>query len=610
MPDIDMDFDDERRGEVIDYVSEKYGADKVAQIITFGTMKARAAVRDAGRVLGYPYGVPDKISKMIVDDLERDDRLARSTRTPSSRPTTRPTPTPSASSTPPARSKASCAARACTRPASSSAETRCTTTCRSSTTPRAAPSSRSTTAPPSPTWACSRWTSSACARSPSSPTRVQERRAQPRRRPRPRRLPARRRRRRSRCCSAPTPSACSRSSRPACASCSRTSSPTTFGDIVAVLALYRPGPLGSGMVKDFVERKHGQARGHLLRRPPQADPRGDVRRDRLPGTGHAHLDGDVRASRRPRPTSCARRWARSSSTCSTALETDWVEGAASNGYDPKLAESMWADIVKFAEYAFNKSHSAAYGLITMQTAYLKAHYPLEYMAAVLTSYTGKTDKIVHYVAECNRAGYTVLPPDVNTSGADFTPVTGEGIRFGLAGIRGVGEGVVEAIIAARDEGGAFTSLHDFCARVDMQADQQEDARGAHQGRRVRLDRLHAQAPALDDGPLRRLRAQAPEGRRHGQVSMFDMFAAEDSRLLRGGPAAQRRRVGQEDEARVREGDARHLRLGPPAARDRRAGPARRRLLARRHRRAQGRDDRLVRRDPRQRGRASPPRRAR
>ena len=170
MPDIDIDFDDERRGEVIEYVRDKYGDDKVAQIITFGTMKARAAVRDAGRVLGYPYGVPDKISKMILEDLERDDRRVARGRTPSSRPTTRPTRTRSASSTRRARSKASCAARACTRRASSSAATRCTTTCRSSTTPRAARSSRSTTARPSPTWACSRWTSSACARSPSSPT--------------------------------------------------------------------------------------------------------------------------------------------------------------------------------------------------------------------------------------------------------------------------------------------------------------------------------------------------------------------------------------------------------------------------------------------------------
>ena len=189
---------------------------------------------------------------------------------------------------------------------------------------------------------------------------------------------------------------------------------------------------------------------------------------------------------------------------------------------------MWADILKFAEYAFNKSHSAAYGLITMQTAYLKAHYPLEYMAAVLTSYTGKTDKIVNYVAECNRAGIQVLPPDVNTSGRDFTAVTGEGIRFGLAGIRGVGEGVVDTIIAARDEGGPFTSLHDFCARVDMKQLNKKTLEALIKAGRVRLDRLHAQAPMLSmmdscvDAAIKRQKDVDS-----GQVSMFDMFAAED-----------------------------------------------------------------------------------
>ena len=252
------------------------------------------------------------------------------------------------------------------------------------------------------------------------------------------------------------------------------------------------------------------------------------------------------------------------------------------GYDPKLRRAHVEDIEKFAEYAFNKSHSAAYGVITMQTAYLKAHYPLEYMAAVLTSYSGKTDKIVHYVAECNRAGYTVLPPDVNSSGKDFTPVPGEGIRFGLEGIRGVGAGVVDL-----DRRGAQRrrTLH-VAARLlragGHSAGQQEDARGAHQGGRLRLDRLHAQAPALDDGHRVWTRAvKRAKDVDSGQVSMFDMFAAEDSGFSVEIPAARRRRVGQEDEARLREGDARHLRLGPPASRDRRRGAPRLRLLARR-----------------------------
>ena len=149
-----------------------------------------------------------------------------------------------------------------------------------------------------------------------------------------------------------------------------------------------------------------------------------------------------------------------------ALEPEFMAGASERGYDPRVAERVWSDMRKFGEYAFNKSHAAAYGLVSYQTAYLKAHYPLEYMAAVLTSYMGKSETIVKYIAACNQAGMKVLPPDVNSSGKDFTAVEGA-IRFGLAGIRNVGEGVVDTIVAQRKEAGPFSSLHDFCNRVDM-----------------------------------------------------------------------------------------------------------------------------------------------
>jgi len=184
---------------------------------------------------------------------------------------------------------------------------------------------------------------------------------------------------------------------------------------------------------------------------------------------------------------------------------------------------MWEDIEKFAEYAFNKSHSAAYGLLTMQTAYLKAHYPTEYMAAVLTSYTGKTEKIVRYVAECNRSGMTVLPPDVNSSGRDFTAFP-EGIRFGLAGIRGVGTGVVERIIVTREEGGPFTSLHDFCARVDMLTTNKKTLEslikaGAFDSTGYTRKHLMTLMEPCVEAAVKRQRDTA-----NGQVSMFDMFS--------------------------------------------------------------------------------------
>ena len=142
-----------------------------------------------------------------------------------------------------------------------------------------------------------------------------------------------------------------------------------------------------------------------------------------------------------------------------------MNGAVKNDYSRETAQKIWDDVLEFASYAFNKSHSAGYAILVMQTAWLKAHYPNEYMAAVLTSYTGKTDKIVHYVSACRQDGIQVLPPDINESGKEFT-ATKEGVRFGLAGIRGVGEGVADAIIEERERGGAFKNLHDLVDRVD------------------------------------------------------------------------------------------------------------------------------------------------
>ncbi len=220
----------------------------------------------------------------------------------------------------------------------------------------------------------------------------------------------------------------------------------------------------------------------------------------------------------------------------TPMREAWVEGARESGYDPGMAAKMWEDILKFAEYAFNKSHSAAYGLLTMQTAYLKAHYPLEYMAAVLTSYTGKTEKIVHYVAECNRAGYKVLPPDVNTSGRDFTAVHDAGIRFGLAGIRGVGDLVVKGIIETRTDTGPFTSLQDFCDRVDLRQTNKKTIEalikaGAFDSTGYTRKHLMSMMDAAVDAASKR-----QKDRDSGQVSMFDMFAAEDHGFEEAVPA--------------------------------------------------------------------------
>ena len=241
--------------------------------------------------------------------------------------------------------------------------------------------------------------------------------------------------------------------------------PETFEDIIALLALYRPGPLESGMVDDFVARKHGQKKvAHLL---PQLEP---VLRDTygvivyqeqvqeiarvLAGYSLGEGDNLRRAMGKKVPEVMEDQRQR------------FMNGAQAAGIERKKAQEIFDLMAKFAGYGFNKSHSAAYGLIAFQTAYLKAHYPLEFMAAVLTSEVNNSDKVMLHIAECRERGLTVLPPDINQSEKDFT-VVDDAIRFGLAAVKNVGTGAVEAILSARAAGGSFVSLFDLCERVDL-----------------------------------------------------------------------------------------------------------------------------------------------
>jgi DNA polymerase III alpha subunit len=148
-----------------------------------------------------------------------------------------------------------------------------------------------------------------------------------------------------------------------------------------------------------------------------------------------------------------------------AMKPQFVAGGKSHGYEPKLMSDLWDMIEKFAEYGFNKAHTVAYGVVSYQTAWLKTHYPVEYMAALLTSVKNNKDTKPIYLNECRRMGIAVLPPDVNESEADFTPV-GDDIRFGLSAVRGVGEGIVAEIVRARTERGKFSDFRDFCDKVD------------------------------------------------------------------------------------------------------------------------------------------------
>ena len=249
--------------------------------------------------------------------------------------------------------------------------------------------------------------------------------------------------------------------------------PDCFEDIIALVALFRPGPLQSGMVDNFINRKHGREELSF----PDAQYQHDWLQPILQPTygiilyqeqvmqiaqvlaGYTLGGADMlrRAMGKKKPEEMAKQRA------------VFEQGAISQGVDGGLAMKIFDLVEKFAGYGFNKSHSAAYALVSYQTLWLKAHYPSEFMAAVMSSDMQNTDKVVTFIEECRDMGLTVVPPSVN-SGAYMFGVNDEGhIIYGLGAIKGVGEGPIEAIVRARNEGGPFKDLFDFCERVDAKS---------------------------------------------------------------------------------------------------------------------------------------------
>lgn len=240
--------------------------------------------------------------------------------------------------------------------------------------------------------------------------------------------------------------------------------PTEFRDLIAILALYRPGPLESGMANDYIERKHG--------RQPVTYPHPDLEEVLKETYGlPIYQDQLLLMARTLAGFTLAEAdilrvaVGKKKKDVMEKMRTRFVEGCVQNGIDRAKAEELFADIEKFARYGFVKAHSTAYALISYWTAYLKAKYPTPYMAALLTSVSGNTDKIAEYIQECRELGITVLPPDINESDADFTPLPNNQIRFGLGAIKNVGSTTVQAILVARQHSGLFRNFVDFCRRV-------------------------------------------------------------------------------------------------------------------------------------------------
>ena len=522
MPDIDCDFEDERRQEVIEHIREVYGADHVTGVITFGKLQAKNAVRDAARVLDYPYSVGDKICKMIGDELGITIQKALDTNPDLKK----------AYDTEEDVKAVVDAAQSIEGHVRGEGVHACATIiCRD---PMAdhVPVKRDTKGGGIITQYDGHYTpdlgllkmdflglrtlgvlSRAC-RNVEQTTGVKM-------------VPE----------EIPTDDegafALMRSGNMdglfqveggLYVSLFARLPPKRFSDIVASIALNRPGPLESGMVDDYVKVASGKTPVHYYDerlRPVLEETYGtmvyqeQIMQVSMVMSGFSAGKADkLRKAMGKKKLDIMR-----------MLQEDWNNGAVENGYSLEIAKKIWDDAEKFAKYAFNKSHSAAYSILVMRTAYLKAHYPNEYMAAVLSSYMGNTDRLIRYISSCNHNGTPVLPPDINSSNAEFTPVE-NGIRFGLVGVRGVGRNVADEIIDEREKNGPFTSLHDFVNRVDAKCYNRKTLEALIKGgafdstgyTRKQLMYFIEETPLLEGA------AKRQKDRDRGQVSMFDLFA--------------------------------------------------------------------------------------
>jgi DNA polymerase-3 subunit alpha len=298
--------------------------------------------------------------------------------------------------------------------------------------------------------------------------------------------------------------------------------PDRIEDLIALNALYRPGPMD--MIDDFVDRKLG--RKEVVYDLPELKEileetygvmvyQEQVMQISNLIAGYSLGEADLlrRAMGKKKPAEMAKQRER------------FVAGAKAKGHPPRKAEKIFDLMEKFAGYGFNKSHSAAYAYLAFVTAYLKAHYPTEFMSALLTSETGNTAKVVKYIHECREMGIRVLPPDVNSSDFDFTP-SESGIRFGLGAIKNVGSNAVDSIVRARVEGGLFGSLYDFCERVDLGSVNRRMIESfIKAGAMDTLEGTRAQLMAVADNAMEN-GARAWKDRASGQSGLFATLIGE------------------------------------------------------------------------------------
>jgi DNA polymerase III subunit alpha len=467
MPDIDIDFDDRRRGEMIRYAASRYGEDHVAQIVTFGTIKAKSAIRDAARVLDHPFKVGDDLAKMMPPPVQgKESPLSEAYEKSTELRAAREDPTyrevlETAEKLEGLKRQHGIHAAAVVIGAKPLHET--------------VPLLRTDNGEIVTQYEMGAAEDIGLLKMDFLGLRNLTVISDAERHVAANRGVA---------IDLDDPELLGEMDDPATFAMLGTGytlgvfqldstgmqalvrklKPTRFEDISALLALYRPGPLGMDMHIAFADRKNGLEQvsfDHPDLEPILGETHGvivyqeQVMRIATDLSGFSMAEADA----------LRKAVGKKKRDLMEAQKDQLISGGVANGYDRSFMVSLWGLIEKFAEYGFNKAHTVAYGVVSYQTAWLKTHYPVEYMAALLTSVKNHKDNKPLYLNECRRMGIPVLPPDVNESGSDFTP-RGEEVLFGLSAVRGVGEGIVASIVEARSARGRFEDFADFCAKVD------------------------------------------------------------------------------------------------------------------------------------------------
>ena len=475
MPDIDVDFDERRRDEVIEYVKQKYGSDKISQVVTYGVIKAKQSLKDSSRVMGYPYAVGDRLTKAMPPSVQGKDISIKGIFNPDDERYGEAEEFRKLHAEDPDAQKIVELAKGL------EGMTR-------------------------------QWGVHACAVIMSSATLTDI-------------IPMMQR--------LQDGAVITQFDYPTCEHLGllkmdflglrnltvisdalegivangkekldidhielddratyellsrgetlgvfqldgggmrtllRLMKPDNFEDISAVGALYRPGPMGAESHTNYALRKNG------LQEITPIHPELKEALEPILGTTHGlivyqeqvmKIATDLAGFSMGKADALRKAMGKKKMDILNKMFVEFEAGMVANGFSKESVKTLWDVVVPFAKYAFNKAHSAAYGVVSYWTAYLKAHYPTEYMAALLTSQKDNKDKLAVYLGECRHMGITVLPPDVNASRAQFS-ADGEDIRFGLAAIRNVGLNVVDAIVTAREDKGDFTSFEDFLDKV-------------------------------------------------------------------------------------------------------------------------------------------------